>query len=134
MLKVLAGAFLGKMLLGGSSCECPDERSEGEDTASTRYLASVEPGFHVKPVYEFNEPSDVRFLVRSSEPIDVRFMRKPEYEKWSASSDFKTLRTHRDVKVARDTVSVRGGEYVLLFANNGPRTAAVSYAVWSRAG
>ncbi len=131
MLEVLAGAFLGKMLLGG---ECSDgEDAEGDDATSTRYLASVEPGFHVKPVYEFNEPSDVRFMVRSSEPIDVRFMRKPEYEKWKASDGFKTLRTFQDVEIIRDTVSVRGGEYVLLLANNGPRTAAVSYAVWSRA-
>ncbi len=129
MWELLVGAFLGKMLLGGA-CECPEDEDVSDDA---RNLASIEPGYHLRPVWTFDEQTSVRFLVRSSEPIDVYFLCKSESEKWLKSEKFKALDTFHDMRfVKNESFVARRGSYALLLVNNGEKTAAVSYGLWSR--
>lgn len=125
MWEFIAGAAVAKFFFGGSSKSkkrCLDE--------STTDLATVEPGKDFVVHYDLKR-CGIRFIVRSSEPVDVYFMRSDEAEKFRKNESFMTFTATEGVIEVKDEYSVHRGEYTLLVNNRGKKTAAVSYGLWS---
>jgi hypothetical protein len=121
MWELIAGVVFGKWLFGSDDDDSEDESS-----------SSIESGYHIRLRYGFSERSEVRLLVRSSEPIDIHFMRDAEVANWLNSEKFLTYRTERKTKLLKTRFFVGRGGCSLLLVNKGKQTAVVTYGLWSR--
>mgnify|MGYP001564186079 CR=1 FL=1 len=131
MWEFLAGAALVKFLCGSSGDSTPAS-SPTPSRPERLDLAAIEANKHIAMDYGFRRKSSIRFVVRSSDPVDVYFVDEGDVEKFRKKESFSYYSKFNDVTTVEDEYVVRRGDYSLLIVNRGSKTAAVSYGLWTR--
>lgn len=126
MLEFIIGAVVAKVF-GGSSKK--GKKSRGDD--ATLDLAALEPGKRVTVRYDFKSKASVRLVVRSSDLVDVYFVKDDEVVNFDKNESFMSLSTSENVLSMEDEFTIPSGDYTLLIVNKSKKTVAVSYGLWS---
>ena len=97
-----------------------DEGEEGDEPADSYYEDSVLPsGVHVPRHYSLESGDEIKYWMKSDEPLDLMIMTTRQYDRWVGGEDAGVLQSHESAREIEDSYAVtRRGNYMVVVIND----------------
>lgn len=97
-----------------------DESDESDEPADSFYEDSVLPhGVHVARHYTLDSGDEIKYWMKSDEPLDLMIMTTRQYNRWLAGEDASILQSSESTREIDDSyVVTRSGNYTVAVVND----------------